>query len=263
MNTEEKQDNEQILTSCAPLNRTKIIIGCIIVFCILCLIFVNFPQIEILYYVTLSWLTYLLIVTLVIINMRENKISLGEFYFWVFIMLGVGFVITLIAIPQLLGSRRHAWENRCKLALRTLGSAQIDFADNHDGNYGTWQELVDEGLLQKGYNPTNIIDNYSILVFSVKNVTQTDQLDSNIISSFTIVAVPVNERNRLFKPAVYITMRKGFPGINVFIKNLPGWLLRIFALGEDQTPRVWVGKDSEWTTENISLHNNELWEPLR
>ncbi len=146
------------------------------------------------------------------------------------------YIIAAIIIPQFLNNGGGAWENRCKLTLRALGTAQQTFLDgNPDKSYGTWEELIEAYCIPEGYNRTNMIDNYSIVVFIVHKSTLDENGNSNLDSSFSIVAIPRSQRNRL----------------------------RTFAIGHDQTPRVWVGKSEDWTTENVSLHNIELWEPLR
>ena len=148
-------------------------------------------------------------------------------------------IIAAIAIPQLLNARRSAWENRCKLTLRALGSSQLAYADgNLDKEYGTWVALQDTDYIQDGYNRLNIIDNYSIALFHVGESTMIGDF-SAADSSFTVVAIPRSTKNRL----------------------------RTFAIGDDQTPRVWVGTTDLGTQLNdpvsVSLSNIEEWEPLR
>ena len=145
-------------------------------------------------------------------------------------------IIAAIAIPQLLNARRSAWENRCKLTLRALGSSQLAYMDgNIDKNYGSWQAMTDADYIQEGYTRSNIIDNYSVHIFNVVRSLEIGGVSASD-SSFTIVATPRSDRNKL----------------------------RTFALGEDQTPRVWVGDDSLWDdTTMIQLNNIEYWEPLR
>jgi len=146
-------------------------------------------------------------------------------------------IIAAIAIPQLLNARRSAWENRCKLTIRALGSTQLAYQDqnlNHD--YGTWAALTDirNAYIQQGYTRSNIIDNYSIVVFNVRQSSSLGGMTAND-SAFTIVAVPRSTRNKL----------------------------RTFALGDDQTPRVWVGPAADFTLGMNSLNNINYYEPLR
>lgn len=146
-------------------------------------------------------------------------------------------IIAAIAIPQLLNARRSAWENRCKLTLRALGSTQLAYQDaNLNKNYGSWQALnnPNDPYIQQGYTRSNIIDNYSIIVFDVKAAQMMGGVTASD-STFTIVAIPRSQRNRL----------------------------RTFALGDDQTPRVWVGPAGTFDPNNISLNNINQWEPLR
>jgi prepilin-type N-terminal cleavage/methylation domain-containing protein len=144
-------------------------------------------------------------------------------------------IIAAIAIPQLLNARRSAWENRAKLTIRALGSTQLAYQDqNLDKNYGTWKALQDpqNNYIQQGYTRANIIDNYSIILFDVKTAQMMGGVSASD-SSFTIVAIPRSQKNRL----------------------------RTFALGDDQTPRVWVGAAFDPT--HISLNTITDWEPLR
>jgi prepilin-type N-terminal cleavage/methylation domain-containing protein len=149
-------------------------------------------------------------------------------------------IIAAIAIPQLLNARRSAWENRCKLTLRALGSTQLAYQDqNLDKDYGRWQALQDpaNNYIQLGYSRANIIDNYSIALFEVKFSTMVGGYAA-ADSTFTIVAMPRSNKNRL----------------------------RTFALGDDQTPRVWVGSGdlvSQIGANTVSLTNITEWEPLR
>ena len=151
-------------------------------------------------------------------------------------------IIAAIAIPQLLNARRSAWENRCKLTLRSLGSSQLAYADsNLNKVYGTWDALQATDYLQQGYTRLNIIDNYSLCVFQVGASTYIGDF-SAADSSFTIVALPRSQKNKL----------------------------RTFALGDDQTPRVFVGTETEFAEyftdpENpvVTLKNIAQWEPLR
>ena len=151
-------------------------------------------------------------------------------------------IIAAIAIPQLLNARRSAWENRAKLTLRALGSTQLAYQDqNLDKNYGTWVALNDpnNNYIQQGYSRSNIIDNYSIAMFQVRIANMMGGFSASD-SSFTIVAIPRSARNKL----------------------------RTFALGDDQTPRVYVGTAADLAAAlampgSVSLTNINMWEPLR
>lgn len=145
-------------------------------------------------------------------------------------------LIFIFILPYLLGRDLPPRDNRYKSMLCTLGSAMLAFKnENPDKNYGTWEEMTKANYIQEGYSRTNMIDNYSIAVFNVQKSTLDKNGNSNFDSTFTIVAFPRRQRNRL----------------------------RTFALGDDQTPRLWVGKFIECSTENVSLHNIEMWKPLR
>lgn len=106
-------------------------------------------------------------------------------------------IIAAIAIPQLLIARRSAWENRAKLSLRALGSSQMAYQDqNQRKAFATCHCLTETGYMQVGYNRTNMIENFSIAVWDcspptiVGGVTASD-------ATFTLVAVPRNNRNKL------------------------------------------------------------------
>ena len=152
-------------------------------------------------------------------------------------------IIAAIAIPQLLNARRSAWENRCKLTLRALGSSELAYMDgNLNKDYGSWLAMTDADYIQEGYSRTNIIDNYSIAMFfvfaSARDLNNPRYTASD--SSFTIVAIPRSQKNKL----------------------------RTFAIGDDQTPRVWVGDPSVdlgpmLSGDNVRLHEILEWEPLR
>jgi hypothetical protein len=130
----------------------------------------------------------------------------------------------LSAIPLSFESRYSAWENRCKLTLRALGSSELAYADtNLNKAYGTWESLQESEYIQKGYTRANIVDNYSLCTFYA------DQ------KHFYIIAVPSPQKMKL----------------------------RTFAISDDQTPRVWVGKDSEFSPTDFDFGNPAKWEPLR
>lgn len=138
-------------------------------------------------------------------------------------------------IDDAMRPRRSAWENRSKLTLRALGSSELAFAKENDNEFGTWDEMTKAEFIQIGYSRTNMIDNYSLIVFEISKSTRDD--DNNILvpSTFTMIAIPRSQKNRL----------------------------RTFAFGDDQTPRIWVGSKDAFDPENIALRDIKLWEPLR
>ena len=152
-------------------------------------------------------------------------------------------IIAAIAIPQLLNARRSAWENRCKLTLRALGSSELAYMDgNLQKDYGSWVAMTDTDYIQEGYNRTNMIDNYSIICFQIaisQEIGTTGYTASD--STFTIIAVPRSQKNRL----------------------------RTFGISDDQTPRVFVGDEASFGTQadadpqTFTLRDITQWEPLR
>ena len=127
----------------------------------------------------------------------------------------------------------NPWENRCKLTLRALGSTQLAFADMNSGEFGTWDDLMKQEYIQKGYDQSTIIDNYKIVVFNVQKSVKDE--DGKIISpaDFLIVAVPDDIK----------------------------YELRTFAIGTDQTPRVWIGDSADFDIAKIDMTNPNQWEP--
>jgi prepilin-type N-terminal cleavage/methylation domain-containing protein len=147
-------------------------------------------------------------------------------------------IIAAIAIPQLLNARRSAWENRCKLTLRSVGSAQISyFNSSQEHTYATFNALQITEYLPPGYNRSSIIDNYSILVFDTDPPTMTFGGLPAYDSTFTVIAIPKNQKNRL----------------------------RTFGMNTDQTLRVYVGEESNFLNSfgNSSFTTPAIWEALR
>lgn len=147
-------------------------------------------------------------------------------------------IIAAIAIPQLLNARRSAWENRCKLTLRAIGSVQMSYYDSsQEHTYATFQALLDTDYLQAGYTRSSIIDNYSIIVFDTDPPTMTFGGLPAYDSTFTIIAIPKSQKNRL----------------------------RTFGMNTDQTPRVYVGRESDFMSSfgNASFTTPNIWEALR
>ena len=263
MTNQEENSKDQISSKRRRKKLIGNIIWALIILGYLFLIFVSFPQFVGFYIIVLLPLLIIATVIMTFVYLRNEGYSILSSIFLSIITFLLGCFILAIVIPQCFVYHRHAWENRCKLTLRALGSSQTAFAEKNYGNYGNWQELTDADYIQEGYNRTNMIDNYSITVFERTKATLYDLAEGTTNSSFTIIAVPRSGRSSVNKYPIYFSPRKDFPGVNVLFRNRPGYDLRTFAICEDQTPRCWIGIDSKWTTENISLRNKELWEPLR
>ena len=106
-------------------------------------------------------------------------------------------IIAAIAIPQLLNSRRTAWENRAKLSLRALGSSELAYQEQNDNkSYGDWDNLCKTGYFQKGYTCGNLIGNYSLCEYYAEKSTMVNGQSAQD-SSFTIIAMPLNQRNHI------------------------------------------------------------------
>ena len=123
-------------------------------------------------------------------------------------------------------------ENHCKFFLRTLGTSQQAYMEtNSNGNYGNWWSLQRSGYIEEGYNRSDFIENYSISVFNVRNSTMMGGRSAHD-SSFTIVAVPNKHKNQL----------------------------RTFAIGNNNSPVVWIGNRFEWNyNSSLGLKNRRHW----
>jgi len=154
---------------------------------------------------------------------KKSNIHWIEFAVLWFSIMGC-FIVTMI--PGLLNARQSAWENRCKLTLRKLATAEKTWF-NKKGSYATLDELVNENYIESGYTQDSIIDNYQIILFDVNK--------NKKAPSFTIIAIPRTQQNRL----------------------------RTFAISNDENPRVWIGQTEKWETGKTMLHVRSFWEPLR
>jgi type II secretory pathway pseudopilin PulG len=144
-------------------------------------------------------------------------------------------IIAAIGIPQLLNARRSAWENRCKLTMRSIGSVQLSYIDSTQENtYGTFKALIETEYIQSGYSRTNYIDNYSIVVFDVDPPTMSFHGLPAYDSTFTVIAIPRSQKNRL----------------------------RTFGINTRQTPYVYVGKEEDFPRA-LGMRNMAFWQPLR
>ena len=205
-------------------------------------------------------------VILNLIDYLTRHITFKSFVIFSILWILLAFSLIAILLPGLLGSRRSAWENQCKLVLRSLGSTQLAWADEHDGNYASWEQLISPNNLyiQEGYTKENLIGSYSIIAFDTKPwVKKPDGSISE--STFTIVAVPHYYKKIYFDLGFFRAFEGGDKsqiGIEYGSKYMPRYL-RTFALGEDQTPRVWIGDSPGFDLDSISLHDEKLWEPLR
>lgn len=144
-------------------------------------------------------------------------------------------IIVAIAIPQLLNARRSAWENRCKITLRSLGSAQLTYIETTRKNtYGTFEALQETEYISQGYTRVTIIDNYSLFLFDVDPPTMTFGDLPAYDSTFTIIAIPRSQRNKL----------------------------RTFGINDKQALRVYTGRKEEFSADD-GLENANRWQPLR
>lgn len=141
-----------------------------------------------------------------------------------------------IFIPQLLSAGKSKGENRCKIYLRHLGTCELDFIEKDEkNNYGTFVELQQLGFIDKKYTRDNYIEKYDIVTFNVADNIWIEERKEGKDSTFTIVAIPDNPKNKL----------------------------RTFAIGDHQMILVWTGDDSEFDKNKIDLNNQKQWESLR
>jgi prepilin-type N-terminal cleavage/methylation domain-containing protein len=123
-------------------------------------------------------------------------------------------IIAAIAIPQLLNARRAAWQSRAKGTLRSIGSSQLAYqGTNNQKHYGTFKALQDTLYVAKGYNLSNMVENYS-LSWTVTNLSDINGPGKYGIGNnrFTVIAFPRDTR--------------------------PGFL-NTFAVSDDQVVRVY------------------------
>jgi len=154
---------------------------------------------------------------------KKSNIRWIEFAVLWFSIMGC-FIVTMI--PGLLNARQSAWENKCKLALRALSTAEKAWFDKK-GSYGTYEELLKENYITPEWLRDSLNDNYSFIIFDVNK--------NKKAPSFTIIAIPRTRQNRL----------------------------RTFAICEDENPRVWIGQIEKWEKYKTSLHEIKYWESLR
>jgi len=169
------------------------------------------------------------------VGSRPLKNDIGFTLLELLIIASIIAIIAALAIPQLLNARRSAWENRCKLTLRAIGSAELAYFDaTIEGTYGTFEAMMSTQLVQPGYSRSSMIDNYSIMLWDVDPPTMTFGGLPAYDSSFTIIAIPRSQRNRL----------------------------RTFGICDDQTLRVFVGRMENFEN-TFGLKDPKWWEPLR
>ena len=105
--------------------------------------------------------------------------------------------IDFATIPASLDSRAGAWEHMAIFKLRALGSAELAYEGmNKCRDYGTLNNLLSTNLVPLGISRGNAIDAYSIAVFFPMRSSVVNGLPA-YDSSFTIVAIPRNQRNHL------------------------------------------------------------------
>lgn len=166
---------------------------------------------------------------------RPLKNDIGFTLLELLIIASIIAIIAALAIPQLLNARRSAWENRCKLTLRAIGSAELAYFDaTIENTYGTFEAMLSTQLVQPGYSRSSLIDNYSIMLWDVDPPTMTFGGLPAYDSSFTIIAIPRSQRNKL----------------------------RTFGICDDQTLRVFVGRMENFEN-TFGLKDPKRWEPLR
>lgn len=169
------------------------------------------------------------------LGLKPEKNELGFTLLELLIIASIIGIIVAIAIPQLLNARRSAWENRCKLTLRSLGTAELTYIETtRENTYGTFKALLDTEEISRGYNRTNLIDNYSLIVFDADPPTMSFYGAPAYDSTFTIIALPRNQKNRL----------------------------RTFGINTTQIPYVYVGAATDFPF-SYGMRNMDLWDALR
>jgi hypothetical protein len=86
-------------------------------------------------------------------------------------------------------------EAKAKNELRVLGYEEVKFADEHNGSYGTVQEMLDEGCYLNGFLTVDSVIKHRISGYQVavwKVGTKYDTTTDKTINAFKIVIIPDN-----------------------------------------------------------------------
>jgi prepilin-type N-terminal cleavage/methylation domain-containing protein len=78
------------------------------------------------------------------------------------IVVAIILIIATIAIPSLLKSRQAANESAAVASLRLMNTAEVTYASNSSGQYGTVTQLIAAGLLDNRF--VTLVSGYSFSV---------------------------------------------------------------------------------------------------
>lgn len=95
------------------------------------------------------------------------------------IVVAIILIITTIALPSLLRSRQAANELRAVANLKTINTAQITYLSGSGGNYGTIEELVDDGLLDSRF----IADEFGGYTYTITGTPVSYEATAEVTSS--------------------------------------------------------------------------------
>lgn len=127
-------------------------------------------------------------------------------------------------------------ENLCKLHLRRIYSAELEYYDNHN-EIVPLSELLDSNYFTLYDKSKRWSHTYktTLHVFNPDNSTAFD-IQSSV--DYIIIAIPVIKQRRFE-------------------------YLRTFAINSDGELYAWIGEENQFELDKIELANNELWQPLR
>lgn len=141
----------------------------------------------------------------------------------------------ILTTPARMYDKRIRTESHCKLVLEELAVAQHRHNTITEGGFARLEELIEKGFFGDGYNTGNIIPHYELALFDVSSHGTDESFIGDIITSFTIVAIPDTTLSRL----------------------------RTFAVNEKRVIYMWKGDDLKFSLTDVKLSDEEEWQEIR